>query len=181
MINWVTFDTIQLYDYNKLINKEVTGFSEEKEKIVSLIELIKSREEYIDNLLSKHFDITSKRLDEFSFLGKYDLDKYLNKIEIINNYLENVNLIKKYNDEVDKLNYSIDLAKEKIDIANTLNNEMEVKLKNVFDEEFKNNNYLDLKENKTEINKVFKELEFILSIAEENIKISNSHKLLLWI
>lgn len=161
-------------EYNELLNMDVEGFKEEKNKLLSLIELIKSREEYINSLLSKHYVITSKRLDEPSFLGKFDLSDYENKIEVINNYLDNVSTIQKYNEEVDKLNSSIELAKEKIEISNALNNEMEVKLKDVFDEEFSNRRYFKLKENEEEICNIYKELEFILNIAEENIKVNNS-------
>lgn len=176
ILNKVIEETNKEYEerYNEVKNKDVEGFDEEKTKMTLLIELIKDRELFINNLISKHYILTSKRIDDPSFLGKYDLDSYMNKIEVINNYLNNVKLINKYNEEIDKLDCTINLAKEKIDISNTLNNELEVKLKNVFDDEFKNNDYLKLKDEKDEIEKIYKELEFILNISEENIKINNS-------
>ena len=160
--------------YHEIENKSAIGFDEEKTKLTLLIELIKERELYLNSLLTKHYIFTSKKIEEPSFLGKYDIEKFYSKIEDINGYLDNIKLIKKYNEEIEKLNYSIQLAKEKIEISNTLNNELEVKLKDLFEEVFNKNNYLSLKGQKEDIEKIYNELSFILGISEENIKINNS-------
>ena len=176
ILNKIIESTNIIYEnkFHEIENKEVVGFDEQKTKLTLLIELIKEREIYLNSLISKHYIFTSKKIEEPSFLGKLDIDGYINKIEDINNYLDNLKLINKYNEEIEKLNYSIELAKEKIEISNTLNNELEVKLKELMDDIFRKNNYLILKDEKEEIEKIYKELDFILGVSEENVKINNS-------
>lgn len=176
LLNNIIETTNEIYEekYNEINSKAVEGFEEEKEKYNEIINLINKREEYITNLISKHYIFTSKKFDEPSFLGKFDIDEYKNKIEVIDNYLDNINSIKKHNIELEKINNAIELAKEKINIANSFNDELEVKLKNKFEETFNKNGLYDLLKDKDQIIKIFDELKFILKIQEENIKINNS-------
>ena len=69
ILNKIIESTNKEYEvkYNELKDKEVVGFDEEKTKLTLLIELIKEREMYINSIMSKHYILTSKRIDEPSF------------------------------------------------------------------------------------------------------------------
>ncbi len=159
-------------EYNALVNKETLLLDEEKTRLTLLIELINQRISYVERQCQNHYQITGERIDYPLVMGYDTLDGLESKIKIIDKYIKNEKTKKELEKEISELENKIDLAKEKIQINESLNVELEKKLIEFLDKIFSDEYYRELLNNKEQIVADFDEVSYLYDKAEENVNIA---------
>lgn len=168
--------TNEIYEkeYFALANKETSLLDEERERLNSLIEIINQRLNYIEKRNNSHYQLTGEVIDAKDVLGANTLDNLEQRLMIIDKYQKNIRLIDILNDEINNLTNKISLVKEKIDINNSLNTELEKKMKSAVTKCIEDLNLTSLLENKNEIEYNFYEIEKCLNMARQNLELAKT-------
>lgn len=159
-------------EYTNLINKETELLDEEKTRLTLLVELINQRISYVERQCQNHYQLTNERID-YPMVSGYDmLDTLENKIKVIDKYIENERTKRKLESEIEELENKINLAKEKIQINYSLNNELEKKLIELLNKTFDKEKYKNLMSNKDDVVSSFDEIAYLYDKSEENVNIA---------
>ena len=175
--------TNEVYEeaFCELDSKSTCLLEEEKARLIDLINMVNDRVKYLEERRKKHYTITKLNSKDYFVKGENNIEDYTKKINIIDKYQENVNEISKLEEEINSINEKIKLAQEKNKINENLNLELENKMISLLDEVYKELNLNEIKENKEEIESTFKDLDYSLNLARENLSLAknNSNELFL--
>lgn len=166
--------TNEIYEeeYHALADKNTGLLEEEKARLSSLIELINQRLTYIEKRNNSHYQLTGEVLDAFEVLGTNQLDELEERLQIIEKYQKNIKTADLLKEELISLSSKIALTKEKIDINESLNQEMEKKMIKDLSESFESLGLYQLLDNKDEIEYAYYETEKNLSMANRNLELA---------
>ena len=159
-------------EYNALVNKETELLDEEKTRLTLLIELINQRISYVERQCQNHHQITGEHIDYPRVEGYDTLDTLENRIKIIDKYVKNDRTKQELEKEIRELENKIDLAKEKIQINESLNIELEKKLTEFLNKIFSTDFYKNLLENKEQTIANYDEISYLYDKAEDNVNIA---------
>ena len=164
--------TNEIYEeeYYGLVNKQCGLIEEEQDRLNMLVDLINQRLSYVEKRCNNHYQLTGECIDVNNVLGSNTLDNLEDRIKIIDKYSKNIKLEKELTAEVDSLANKIILASEKIDINNSLNEELEKKFCELLSSSFEKLGFYELFENKEEIEAAYYEIEKSLTLAELNLE-----------
>ena len=168
--------TNEIYEkeYNETLGKETYLMSEEREKLAALIDLINQRLSYVEKRNNSHYQLTGEVVDVSDVLGASTLESLEERISIIDKYQNNNKLIDDLKEEIKTLSSKIELAEKKISINNSLNEELEKKMKSILKEAFDKLDLFGLIENKSEYEIAFEEADKCLTLAKQNLEIAKS-------
>ena len=161
-------------EYNSLANKECGLLDEEKNRLVSLIELINQRLAYVEKRCNNHYALTGESIDAPVVLGADTLDSLENRARIIDKYKKNIRLREELENDIKNLSNKISLANEKIEINKSLNVQLEATFKETLDDAFQKLNLLSLLDIKEDIEYAYYETEKSLRLAESNLEIAKT-------
>lgn len=166
--------TNEIYEeeYNALVNKETSLLDEEKTRLTLLIELINQRISYVERQCQDHYIVTGERIDCPLVMGYDTLDSLESKIKIIDKYTKNEKTKQELEKEIAELENKINLAREKIQINDSLNVELEKKLVEFLNKIFSDNYYKELKSDRERIVAEFDEITYLYDKAEENVNVA---------
>ncbi len=154
--------------YYPLYNKETYLLEEEKNRLNSLIGLISNRINYVENRKNNHYKLTGKYLDIYDFVGIDIYETLKDKVKVIEKYANNIKRKEELEDLLNNLDSKLRLAQEKININDSLNEELETKMIKCLTETFRIYNLHDLEHNEEEIRTIYQELTKMMDIAKEN-------------
>ena len=157
-------------EYYSLANKECGLIEEEQVRLNMLIDLINQRLSYVEKRCNSHYQLTGESIDVNDVLGASTLDNLEDRIKVIEKYSKNIKLEKELKNEVESLSNKITLASEKIDINESLNQELEKKFCDLLSSSFEKLGFYELFENKDEIEYAYYETEKSLTLAELNLE-----------
>lgn len=157
-------------EYMLLMGKEAKLFDEEKARLRSLITLITSRREYLEERKAKHKKITGSLVELTTFLGEDNLTYLKKKLKTIEKYEENKlvkeNLIK----DMKSLDVKISEASRNVKTNTRLNDMLESKMISVVEKALKKLDLYKLVDRKSDILKKHSSLEYAVSLAKDNLK-----------
>lgn len=155
-----------------LINQKTTLLKEEKERLVSLIDLIENRRKYVNELLQRHTRYVPIDFEVPIIQGQDQVIEFQKRIKIIDKYRQNMRLKDKLSKEIDILKDSINKSEVKIRSNERINKELETKMIETFDKSFKALEIYSYKEREKEINLAFNELTYAKDKALQNIEVA---------
>ncbi len=166
--------TNEIYEeeYKNLSSKETSLLDEEKTRLTLLIELINQRISYVEKLCQDHYQLTKDNIDYPQVAGYDILDELENKIRIIDKYTKNEKTKHQLEKEIQEIDSKISLAKEKNQINESLNKELEKKLITLLDNIFKREEYKDLMSKKEQVISMFDEISYLYNKSEENVMVA---------
>lgn len=162
--------TNEIYEeeYHQLADKKTGLLDEEKARLSSLIELINQRITYIEKRNNSHYQLTGEIVDVEEVLGTNLLDTLEERLQIIEKYQKNIKTADILKEELISLSSKISLTKEKIDINDSLNQEMEKKMIKLLSESFENLGLYQMLDNKDGIEYAYYETEKNYNMARQN-------------
>ena len=168
--------TNELYEeeYVTLLNRKTSLLDEEKTRITMLIELISQRLTYIETRKNNHKLLVGHEVNYGSVLGENLLDELEERIKIIEKYTKNIKEKEEILKTLEDVNNKMTLAEEKIKINEALNRELESKMIEVLQGAFIKLKLYDYTKNSEEIEKAYKELEYSLNLARDNVKMAET-------
>lgn len=168
--------TNEIYEteYYNLANKETCLLEDERERLSLLLDLINQRLSYVEKRNNDHYQLTGEVIDAPEVLGVNTIDNLEERIVIIDKFEQNNKLSENLKIDIDSLNNKIELVKEKIDINNSLNEELEKKMKSLLSDSFERLSLYELLEKKDEIEYAYRETEKNLNLAKQNLELSKT-------
>lgn len=168
--------TNELYEeeYVTLLNRKTSLLDEEKTRITMLIELISQRLTYIETRKNNHKLLVGHEVNYGSVLGENLLGELEERIKIIDKYTKNIKEKEEILKTLEDVNNKMTLAEEKIKINEALNRELESKMIEVLQGAFIKLKLYDYTKNSEEIEKAYKELEYSLNLARDNVKMAEA-------
>ena len=168
--------TNEIYEteYYALANKETCLLEDERERLSLLLDLINQRLSYVEKRNNDHYQLTGEVIDAPEVLGVNTIENLEERIIIIDKFGQNNKLSENLKIDIESLNNKIELVKEKIDINNSLNDELEKKMKSLLSDSFERLNIYELLENKDEIEYAYRETEKNLTLAKQNLELSKT-------
>lgn len=168
--------TNEIYEkeYYALANKETCLLEDERERLTLLIDLISQRLSYVEKRNNNHYQLTGEVVDVSEVLGVNTLDTLEERMNIIDKYEKNNKLAENLKLDIETLNNKIDLIKEKLDINESLNIELEKKMKSLLSDSFDRLGLYKLLENKNEIEYAYRETEKNLMLAKQNLEVAKT-------
>ncbi len=161
-----------LDEYNTLKNKKCGLLDEEKDRLMSLIDLINQRVSYVEKRCNSHYQLTGDSIDAPYVEGTDSLNELENRVRIIDKYMKNTKLIGELKDDIKSISNKMSLASEKLDINKSLNVELEATFKEVLTDAFNKLNLFDLQEDRNELEYAFYETEKSLNLAKSNYEVA---------
>ena len=157
-------------EYNKLYEREIEFIDEERTRLTLLVELINQRISYVDKLCQKHYQLTYENIDLPPIRGKDELEEFQNRIRIIDKYTKNIKTCHELELEIENMESKLSLAKEKINVNDSLNQELEHKLIELLHNTFSELSLDLLIDEQNNIEDNFYECENLYSIAKKNLE-----------
>lgn len=164
-------------EYYALANKETYLLDDECKRLNELIELINQRLTYIEKRNNNHYQLTGDSVDIKDVVGSNTLDNLEDRLNIIEKYQQNIKLAEELEEGINSLTNKLSLVKEKIDINESLNKELEKKMCILLSDTFEKLNLYKLLDNKEEIEFAYYETEKNLKNAEQNLEIAKTSPL----
>lgn len=161
-------------EYEDLFNVKTSLLKEEKERLVSLIDLIENRCRYVSNEVIRHRANVNKDFEMPTVLGEDKIGEFQRKIKIIDKYNQNSRLKNKLVKEIEVLKDKITKSEAKIRSNERINKELETKMIDMLEKSFKAMEIYSYKEREDEINLAFDELAFAKEKAFQNIENARS-------
>lgn len=165
-------NTIYEEKFKKVENRSVYLMSEERTRLLELINLINERRAYVNNQVVSNKELTGIGMDVGTILGENKLEEYKQQVKIIERYKNNIKLEGVLKEEIKILDSSIKKANDKIKNNENLNNQLEERMTHILENAFKKLSLYELKERKKEIDLAYTELGYSLEKAKENAKIA---------
>lgn len=168
----ILLTTEEMYneEYNKLYEQKTSLLKEEKDRLISLIELIENRRKYVTEQIEKHKQNVLLDFDVPKILGQDKLSEFQKRIKIIDKYRQNVRLKDKLIKEIDNIKENITKSETKIKANDKINKELETKMIEMLEKSFNAMEIYTYKEREEEINLAFNELTFAKDKALQNIE-----------
>ena len=165
-------ETNSIYEeeYMLLLGSSTYLVSEEKERLLCLIKLVEDRIKYVKENRKNHKEITGHNIDYFTVPGEEKLGEFKRNVKIIDKFNENKKKEHQLSIEINELDERISEAVKKIKNNKNLNTTLEKKMINFLTKVFDKLELYNLAEKKYEIEEEFKNLEFSLTKAKENVK-----------
>ena len=157
-------------EYNKLYEREIEFIDEERTRLTLLVELINQRISYVDKLCQKHYQLTYENIELPPIRGKDELEELQNRIKIIDKYSKNIKTCHELELEIENMESKLSLAKEKINVNDSLNQELEHKLIELLHNTFSELSLDLLIDEQSNIEDNFYECENLYSIAKKNLE-----------
>lgn len=156
-------------EYMLLAGQEAKLFDEEKARLRSLITLITSRREYLEERKAKHKKVTGSLVELTTFLGEDNLTYFKKKLKTIEKYEENKlvkeNLIK----DMKSLDVKISEASRNVKTNTRLNDMLESKMISIVSKALNKFGLYSLVDRKSEILKKHSSLEYAMQLAKDNL------------
>lgn len=168
----ILLTTEEMYneEYNKLYEQKTSLLKEEKDRLISLIELIENRRKYVTEQIEKHKQNVLLDFEVPKILGQDKLSEFQKRIKIIDKYRQNVRLKDKLIKEIDNIKENITKSEAKIKANDKINKELETKMIEMLEKSFNAMEIYTYKEREEEINLAFNELTFAKDKALQNIE-----------
>lgn len=169
-------------EYDKLINTKTALLQEEKNRLVSLIELIEGRRKYLSEIVEKHRRNVDMSFEMPDILGQDRIGEFQKKIRIIDKYKQNIKLKDKLIKEIDVLKDKVNKGEVKVRSNDRINRELETKMVDMLEKSFKAMGIYSYKEREKEIERGFEEINFAREKAIQNIdraRLSNNSILMI--
>lgn len=165
-------ETNSIYEekYMLLLGSNTYLINEEKERLQSLIKLIEERIAYVKDRRKKNKEITGYNVDYPTILGEDKLGEFKNNIRIIDKFNENKKLENQLGIEINELDAKISEAVKKIKNNKNLNTSLEKKMIKFLTKVFDKLELYNLAKEKESIEELYKELEYSLYKAKDNVK-----------
>lgn len=167
----ILLDTNSEYEeeYMLLLGKSSKLIDEERERLHSIISLITSRREYLENRKKKHKKITGSLVELTTFLGEDKLDDFNKKLEIIDKYegnkIKQESLIK----DIRVLDIKISESSRNVKANVRLNESLEKKMISLLEKAFSKHKLYGLVGEKEKIQSKFDSLKYARDMAKENL------------
>lgn len=158
--------------FKKVEKRSVYLMSEERTRLLELINLINERRAYVNNQVVSNKELTGIGIDVETILGEEKLEEYKQQVKIIERYKNNIKLEGILKEEIKSLDNSIKKANDKIKNNENLNSQLEERMTHLLENAFKKLSLYELKERKKEIDLAYTELGYSLEKAKENAKIA---------
>ncbi len=152
--------------------RSVYLMSEERTRLLELVNLINERRAYVNNQVTSNRELTGIGIEVAPILGEDKLDEYKQQIKIIERYKNNLRLEEVLKEEIKSLDANIKKANDKIMNNQNLNRQLEEKMITILNKAFQKLSLYELKERKKEIDLAYTELGYSLEKAKENAKIA---------
>lgn len=168
----ILLTTEEMYneEYNKLYEQKTSLLKEEKDRLISLIELIENRRKYVTEQIENHKQNVLLDFEVPEILGQDKLSEFQKRIKIIDKYRQNVRLKDKLIKEIDNIKENITKSEAKIKANDRINKELETKMIEMLEKSFNAMEIYTYKEREEEINLAFNELTFAKDKALQNIE-----------
>lgn len=165
-------ETNSIYEeeYMLLLGSSTYLINEEKERLLCLIKLIEERIKYVKDNRKDHKEITGQAIDYFSVPGEDKLGQFKRNVKIIDKFNANKKKEHQLGIEINELDEKISEAVKKIKNNKSLNTSLEKKMINFLTRVFDKLELYKLTEDKHIIEEEYKELEFSLTKAKDNVK-----------
>lgn len=144
-------NTIYEEKFKKVENRSVYLMSEERTRLLELINLINERRAYVNNQVVSNKELTGIGIDVGTILGENKLEEYKQQVKIIERYKNNIKLEGVLKEEIKSLDSSIKKANEKIKNNEKLNNQLEERMTHILENAFKKLSLYELKERKKKL------------------------------
>ncbi len=158
--------------FKSVENRSVYLMSEERTRLLELINLVNERRAYVNNQVVSNKELTGIGIEVETILGENNLEEYKQQVKIIERYKNNIKLEGILKEEIKNLDNSIKKANAKIKNNENLNNQLEEKMMYILDNAFKKLSLYELEERKKEIDLAYTELGYSLEKAKENAKLA---------
>lgn len=158
--------------FKSVENRSVYLMSEERTRLLELINLVNERRAYVNNQVVSNKELTGISIEVETILGENNLEEYKQQVKIIERYKNNIKLEGILKEEIKNLDNSIKKANAKIKNNENLNNQLEEKMMYILDNAFKKLSLYELEERKKEIDLAYTELGYSLEKAKENAKLA---------
>lgn len=165
-------NTIYEEKYHAVEKRSVYLMSEERTRLLELINLINERKAYVNNQIAGNKELTGIGIEMETILGEDKLETYKQQVKIIERYKNNIKLEGTLKEEIKALDISIKKANDKISNNKNLNQQLEERLIRILDNAFQKLSLHELEERKKEIDLAYTELGYSLEKAKENAKIA---------
>lgn len=165
-------NTIYEEKFKKVEKRSVYLMSEERTRLLELINLINERRAYVNNQVVSNKELTGIGIDVETILGEEKIEDYKQQVKIIERYKNNIKLEGILKEEIKNLDNNIKRANDKIKNNENLNNQLEERLVHILENAFKKLSLYELKERTKEIDLAYTELGYSLEKAKENAKIA---------
>ena len=130
-------NTIYEEKFKKVENRSVYLMSEERTRLLELINLINERRAYVNNQVVSNKELTGIGIDVGTILGENKLEEYKQQVKIIERYKNNIKLEGVLKEEIKSLDSSIKKANDKIKNNEKLNNQLEERMTHILENAFK--------------------------------------------
>ena len=158
--------------YKTVENRSVYLMSEERTRLLELVNLINERKAYVNNQITRNKELTGVGIEVKPILGEDKLESYKQQVKIIERYKNNIKLESVLKDEIKTLDANIKKANEKINSNQNLNRQLEEKMIVILDNALRKLSLGELKERQKEIDLAYTELGYSLEKAKENALIA---------
>ena len=158
--------------YKTVENRSVYLMSEERTRLLELVNLINERKAYVNNQITSNKELTGVGIEVKPILGEDKLESYKQQVKIIERYKNNIKLESVLKDEIKTLDANIKKANEKINSNQNLNRQLEEKMIVILDNALRKLSLGELKERQKEIDLAYTELGYSLEKAKENALIA---------
>ena len=165
-----TTEEIYIEEYNKLNDQKTSLLKEEKDRLVSLIELIENRRKYVTEQIENHKKNVLLDFDMPEIKGQDKIGEFQKRIKIIDKYRQNIRLKEKLQKEIETLKENIAKSDSKIKANDKINKELETKMIEMLEKSFNAMEIYSYKDREDEINLAFTELTFAKEKALQNVE-----------
>lgn len=157
-------------EYMVLLGEETKLFSEEKNRLRSIISLIEDRKKYLEERKLKHKKITGSLVELTTFLGEDKLQEFKNRLKIIEKYEDNKVKQEKIIKEMKSLDIKISEASRNVKANTRLNESLENKMIKKLETVLEELNLFSLVNKREEIIRKQENLKYALDMAKDNLK-----------
>lgn len=157
-------------EYMVLLGEETKLFSEEKNRLRSIISLIEDRKKYLEERKLKHKKITGSLVELTTFLGEDKLQEFKNRLRIIEKYEDNKVKQEKIIKEMKSLDIKISEASRNVKANTRLNESLENKMIKKLETVLEELNLFSLVNKREEIIRKQENLKYALDMAKDNLK-----------
>ena len=158
--------------FKRVEQRSVYLMSEERTRLLELINLVNERRAYVNNQVASNKELTGIGIDATPIMGEEKLEEYKQQVKIIERYKSNIKLEEVLKEEIKNLDVNIKKANDKISNNQNLNRQLEEKMIYILENAIKKLSLYELVDRRKEIDLAYTELGYSLEKAKENAKIA---------